>query len=219
MVTRAQTRANYDRLSRWYDLMAGSSERKYRELGLRMLDLQTGERAVEIGSGTGQALLDLSRSAGAPGAVVGLDLSGGMCRVARDRLAAAGSGSALAAVACADAVALPLSGNAFDAVFMSFTLELFDAADMSRVLEECRRVLREAGRLGVVCMSESSPPNLMTRLYTWVHRRFPAVVDCRPISVSDLLEKHSLHTTQVTRGSMWGLPVEIVVATKAAVTA
>jgi ubiquinone/menaquinone biosynthesis C-methylase UbiE len=219
MVTRAQTRANYDRLSRWYDLMAGSSERKYRELGLRMLDLQAGERAVEIGSGTGQALLDLSRSAGVAGAAVGLDLSEGMCRVARDRLAEARLGSPLAAVACADAVALPLPDRAFDAVFMSFALELFDAADMSRVLEECRRVLRNTGRLGIVCMSESGPPNLMTRLYIWAHRRFPAVVDCRPISVSGLLEKYGLHTTQVTRGSMWGLPVEVVIATRGALTA
>ena len=64
MVTRAQTQANYGRLSRWYDLLAGSSERKYCELGLRMLDVRSGERVLETGSGP-------------TGSAVGMDLSGG----------------------------------------------------------------------------------------------------------------------------------------------
>ena len=219
MISRTQTRANYDRLSRWYDLLAGSSERKYRELGLRMLAVRPGERVLEIGSSTGQALLAITRSAFPDGMAVGVDLSGGMCRVARGRLIQAGSAAAPAAIICGDATSLSCPSDSFDAIFMSFTLELFDAADMASVLEECRRVLRDDGRLGVVALTESGRPNLMQRLYVWAHRRFPAWIDCRPIPVADILAKHSFRIVDATSASMWGLSVEVTVASKGTRTA
>jgi ubiquinone/menaquinone biosynthesis C-methylase UbiE len=219
MITKAQTRANYDRLSRWYDLLAGPSERTHRELGLRKLNVRPGARVLEIGPGTGHALLALARSAGAASSAVGVDLSGGMCRVARGRLTQAGLSSSPAAIVCGDAVGLPFQNDAFDVVFMSFTLELFDAAEIASVLEECRRVLREDGRLGVVALNESGQPNLMTRLYNWAHRHFPAWVDCRPIPVTDILAEHSFRVDNVTCVSMWGLPVEVAVASKGTSTA
>jgi ubiquinone/menaquinone biosynthesis C-methylase UbiE len=214
MVTRSQTRANYDRLSRWYDLFAGPSERKYCELGLDKLDVRPGTRVLEIGSGTGHASLALARSTGASGLAVGVDLSMGMCRVARGRLTQSGLSSSHAAIICGDAIGLPFRSDVFDIVFMSFTLELFDAADMASVLEECWRVLRDDGRLGVVALSESGQPNLMQRLYVWAHRHFPAWIDCRPIPVTDILAEHNFRIDDVICGSMWGLPVEVVVASK-----
>jgi ubiquinone/menaquinone biosynthesis C-methylase UbiE len=164
-------------------------------------------------------LLALARSAGAAGSAVGLDLSGGMCRVARGRLTRGGLSSSPAAIVCGDAVGLPFHNDAFDVVFMSFTLELFDAADMASVLEECRRVLRDDGRLGVVALTETGRSNLMQRLYTWAHRRFPAWIDCRPIPVADILAEHSFRIDDATCASMWGLPVEVAVASKGISTA
>ncbi len=210
---RARTRANYDRLSRWYDLFAGSSERKYCELGLGLLDVHPGERVLEIGPGTGHALLALAQAVGATGAAWGVDLSQGMCRVARERLAHA-EPSPLATLLCGDAVSLPFPADAFDAIFMSFTLELFDDTDMARVLDECHRVLRAGGRLGVVALAETGRPSLMTRLYAWTHRHLPDVVDCRPIRVTDALIRSDFYVNSVTRGSLWGLPVEIAIAGK-----
>ena len=69
---------------------------------------------------------------------------------------------------------------------MSFTLELFEPADVALVLADIRRVIRPTGRLGVVAMAESASSNAMIDAYKWLHRHFPHFVDCRPINVVDL---------------------------------
>jgi ubiquinone/menaquinone biosynthesis C-methylase UbiE len=232
--TRAQTRANYDRLSRWYDLFSGGAERALRREGIRALAVQQGERLVEIGAGTGAALVELAQAAGPEGLVVGVDLSPGMCRITQLRLVpdprpirdatdcrVSRSRSATgtvrtdthlrAAAICGDATHAPLATGVFDAAFMSFTLELFDEGDMSAVLAECWRVLRPGGRLGVVAMAEPVRATPMTRLYAWSHARFPTTVDCRPIAVSQVLARGGFRVERLMRRSLWGLPVEVAV--------
>jgi ubiquinone/menaquinone biosynthesis C-methylase UbiE len=213
-VSRAQTRANYDRLSRWYDVLAGSSETRYRELGLRGLEVHPGERVLEIGPGTGHALLTLAQTVGPTGAAWGLDLSPAMCQMARQRLGTMQAPAGPAVVVCGDAISLPVVSGVFDAIFMSFTLELFEAEDMEKVLKECWRLLRMQGRLGVVALSDRGQPSLTRRMYAWAHRRFPAWIDCRPIAVADTLTQYEFHIRSATEGSMWGLPVEVVIAGK-----
>lgn len=64
---------------------------------------------------------------------------------------------------------LPIPEGCFDAVFMSFALELFDESDTRTVLAECRRVLMPGGRLCIVAMAQPVRPNPMIRLYAWAH--------------------------------------------------
>jgi ubiquinone/menaquinone biosynthesis C-methylase UbiE len=198
--------ANYDKLSRWYDLFSGS-EKRFTEAGLRMLDIKPGERVLEIGCGTGHALTRLSAT---DGRVVGLDLSAGM--LARARRTGSRSRGPRAEFCQGDTVRLPFKSNSFNAVFLSFTLELFPETEIPLVLAECRRVLRWDGRLGVVSLAKEN--TRMVRLYEWFHARWPQVVDCRPIYVHAALIKAGFEVQEARRMTMWGLPVETIVAAK-----
>jgi ubiquinone/menaquinone biosynthesis C-methylase UbiE len=213
--TKDAARAAYDRLSRSYDLLAGSSETQFMRLGLELLDARAGETILEIGSGTGKALVELCFKVGKQGSVHGMDLSTGMLRVARKRLA----GASLPGEVCllvGDGAKLPYKDECFSAVFMSFTLELFDTPEIPAVLSECRRVLQGGGRLGVVSMLKSEHPGLMERVYEWAHEKLPAYADCRPIDAQGVIQAAGFTLEKREVRNMWGLPVEVVVARKEA---
>ncbi|RPI34483.1 MAG: class I SAM-dependent methyltransferase, partial [Chloroflexota bacterium] len=142
--SKATARNNYNRLSRWYDLVSGSTEKKYREYGLRELNAREGEHVLEIGFGTGHCLLALARAVGSRGQVFGLDLSEGMAAISRQRLQKAGLVDRVD-LRVGDATCLPFDPGSLDAVFMSFTLELFDTPELPVVLEQIQRALRPAG--------------------------------------------------------------------------
>jgi demethylmenaquinone methyltransferase/2-methoxy-6-polyprenyl-1,4-benzoquinol methylase len=212
LTSKAQTRAFYDKISRVYDLLAEHSEAPVRRIGLTILDVGKGERILEIGSGTGRCLAALTAAVGPGGAVHGIDLSEGMLRKARERLRREPPPGVLE-LACGDAAHLPYASDTFDAIFTSFTLELFDTPEIPRVLSECRRVLRPDGRIVVVGMSKEGPRSAMVHAFEWTHRHFPAFLDCRPIFVRQALEDAGLTIGETRLVEMW-VPVEIVLARK-----
>jgi ubiquinone/menaquinone biosynthesis C-methylase UbiE len=210
-VSNEMRRANYDRLSRWYDLLSNSSEQPYRRLGLELLGIQAGEIVLEIGFGTGQALVDLAAASGDSGRVYGIDLSQGMRHVAQERMEQAGLAQRVALL-CGDALELPFAGQSFDAAFMSFTLELFEQQEIGQVLLECRRVLRTGGRLGVVALARKPRPNWVVSLYDWAHEKFPVAIDCRPICTSEAVDAAGFQIVRCIEKTMWGLPVDALLA-------
>lgn len=211
--TKAEAQVSYDRMSRWYDLLAGIAERRYKTAGLEMLAAQPGERVLEIGFGTGACLLPLAEGVGTSGKVAGIDLSPGMLAVAERKLEKAGLRERVE-LTLGDAARLPFPNAAFDAVYTSFTLELFDTPEIPVVLAGILRVLRPGGRLGVAAMSKRGG-GLIVRLYEWFHRNFEAYADCRPIYTRQSLEQAGFEVTAERQMSMFGLPVDVLLSVKA----
>jgi len=55
---------------------------------------------------------------------------------------------------------------------------------------------------------------VMVRLYEWAHDNFTKYADCRPIYVQAAIEEAGFQIDGLTEMSMFGLPVDIVVAKK-----
>lgn len=205
----AEARQSYNRMSGWYDLFSGS-EKKFSQAGLRLLDVRAGERVLELGAGTGHALAEMARRGAR---LTALDLAEGMLHAARERSQAAGLEGAAVDFIQGDALNLPFQSGIFDAVFISFTLELVDTPEIPLVLAECCRVLRPGARVGVVALAREARTSV--RVYEWFHARLPTLVDCRPIFACQAVQAAGFEIAACEVKSMWRLPVEILVGRKA----
>jgi demethylmenaquinone methyltransferase/2-methoxy-6-polyprenyl-1,4-benzoquinol methylase len=211
--SKAEAKQYYDRISKVYDYLAGVFERKYAGIALNKLSIEEGEIVLEIGFGTGHCLKRIAESVGEAGKVYGVDISSGMLEVARKRLGKARL-MKRAELYCGDAAVLPYDDGIFDAVFMSFTLELFDTAEIPAVLKEVNRVLKPGGRTGIAAMSRENENSLMLRLYEWAHKKWPSYADCRPIYLERSLTGAGYDIRDREMLKLSGLPVEIVIANK-----
>jgi demethylmenaquinone methyltransferase/2-methoxy-6-polyprenyl-1,4-benzoquinol methylase len=206
------TRRYYDRISLVYDLLADASEQEIRDYGTQALALAPGERVLEVGFGTGHALVAMARAIGPTGLVCGVDISAGMAAIAQERLERA---ACQVALVIGDARALCFSAHCFDAIFFSFTLERF-GTDISLVLSEARRVLCPEGRVGIVAMDDTLEPGSGSSVYHWLHQHFPHAVDCAPIDVVGVIEGAGFTVETIRPARIWTLPVKAVVARMAA---
>lgn len=211
--SKAEAQGTYDRISKWYDLLEGIWEKKARYAGLQKLEAKKGESVLEVGFGTGHSIQVLAHSVGKSGRVYGIDLSSRMLHIAQHRVSKARL-SETVSLMHGDAEYLPFKAECFDALFLSFTLELFDTPEIPKVISECRRVLRSSGRICIVSLSKMGRSTWMRILYEWGHRSFPKLLDCRPIYVKNVLEDAGFQILDETLMFLVGLPVEIVLACK-----
>jgi len=209
--TKAQAKKSYDRISHFYDYFAGGFERNYSNVALEQLNIKKGETVLEIGFGTGHCLKQIAKLVGKTGKVYGVDISSGMLEVAKKRLEKASLMDRVE-LYCGDAVKMPYDEHLFDAVFMSFTLELFDTPEIPMILNEIKRVLKFEGRLGIVSMSKEDGKSILLKLYEWAHEKIPNYVDCRPIYVEQSIKEAGFEIKNKEKVKVFGLPLEIVVS-------
>lgn len=136
------TRKIYDIQSNFYDATFGRLVRRRVATAIGHLRLQPGQRVLDIGIGTGQSLQHYPAHA----RVVGIDLSPGMLREARQKILRHGWGHV--AIVRANALQLPFDADQFDHVFISHVISV--VSDPVALLREAQRVARPQARIVIV---------------------------------------------------------------------
>ena len=212
--TKEEAKQAYDRLSKFYDYTLGLLGRKYSEMALERLSLVEGETVLEIGVGTGHCLKWIAGLVGPAGKACGIDISSSMIERTKKRLEKEALANR-AELCCAEATCLPFNEGAFDAVFMSFALEVIDTPEIPSVLARIKEVLKPGGRLGILDMSRENGKSVFLKLYEWMHNRCPKYLGSRPIYAEQCLIDAGYQIRSKERIRIFRLPAEIIVAIKA----
>jgi phosphatidylethanolamine/phosphatidyl-N-methylethanolamine N-methyltransferase len=138
----SSTRNIYDFHSVFYDITFGRLVRKRIARAISHMNIQSGDRVLDLGIGTGASLDYYPRHAD----ITGIDLSGGMLRECRKKLQ--GRRLAPTRLIQANALELPFREDAFDHVFISHVISV--VSDPYRLIREAQRVLKANARIVIV---------------------------------------------------------------------
>ncbi len=127
----------YSQRAAAYDSLWSPAIQPLGERLLERLPLAGAERVIDVGTGAG-VLLPAIRRAAPRAAILGIDRSEGMLKLARQRHDGP--------LALMDAQSLDLPDDRFDAAVVAFVL--FHLPDPQRCLQEVFRVLKPGGRVG-----------------------------------------------------------------------
>jgi phosphatidylethanolamine/phosphatidyl-N-methylethanolamine N-methyltransferase len=143
--------AVYDKLAKVYDFTFGPTLHPGRLRAIDRMDIQPGERVLEVGVGTGINLSLYPDNC----SVTGIDFSESMLEIARER--AARKDIRNVRLVQMDAADLKFADNSFDIVYAPYLISV--VPDPVRVAGEMRRVCRPGGR--VILLNHFLSPNLI----------------------------------------------------------
>jgi demethylmenaquinone methyltransferase/2-methoxy-6-polyprenyl-1,4-benzoquinol methylase len=163
-----QVRAMFDRIARVYDplnsVMTAGLHHRWRERAADLAAIGTGDRVLDVATGTGDLAVALSERVAPGGEVVGCDFSEGMLELAREK-------APELQFEWANALELPYEDGSFDAATVGFGARNF--SDLARGLAEMTRVVRPGGRVVVLEITTPQRPPLSTFFRVWFDRVVP----------------------------------------------
>jgi ubiquinone/menaquinone biosynthesis C-methylase UbiE len=140
--------AGYNRSASAYDMAAGMYL-KTLWMMLSRLSIQPFPAVLDVGCGTGLALLEVARELSPTSKLVGVDMSEGMLEVARAKAKAFGFP---ASFVHGDIEQIDLPAESFDLIISSGVYHWF--SDRAAVTKKLARLLRPGGQIVISCVAE-----------------------------------------------------------------
>jgi phosphatidylethanolamine/phosphatidyl-N-methylethanolamine N-methyltransferase len=189
----------YEKLASVYDLAFGPTLQAGRKRALERMNIQPGERVLEVGVGTGINLSLYPK----PCAVTGIDFSSSMLEKARERVAREGLRNLR--LLQMDAADLKFADDSFDIVYAPYLISV--VPDPVKVAREMRRVCRVGGRI-IFLNHFLSPQTLLSRVERTIspftiHIGFKADLDLPGFLAQSELQPVSIEKVNVPR--IWSL--------------
>ncbi len=215
MLTHQQATAFYDRLGARQDWQAFYETPATRDL-IAHASFETAQSVFEFGCGTGAfAERILARHLPPQTSYLAVDSSSTMVRLARSRLAR--FGDRVTVRQTDGSLQFDEISGSFERFVSNYVLDLLSAADVAAVVAEAHRLLAPGGRLCLVSLTRGSTP--LARLVTWawtrIHALQPRLVGgCRPVELLDCLPSTHWHIDYTQVITRFGIPSEVVVASK-----
>ena len=168
----AQVREMFDRIAGIYDrlntVMTAGLHHQWRRRAGDLTALASGDKALDVATGTGDLALELAGRVGADGQVIGVDFAERMLDLARAK-----AGGLPIRFEVANALSLPFADGKFDAATVGFGARNFD--DLERGLSEMARVVRPGGRVVVLEITTPRRQPLRSFFELWFERAVPAL--------------------------------------------
>ena len=191
----------YEKLASVYDLAFGPALQPGRVRALQQMDIQPGERVLEVGVGTGINLSLYPRSC----EITGIDFSDSMLEKARDRVARDGLRQTRMRLLQMDAADLKFADDAFDIVYAPYLISV--VPDPVKVAQEMCRVCRPGGR--IIFLNHFLSPNALVSRFErlispfTIHIGFKADLDLSAFLAQSALAPVSIEKVNVPR--IWSL--------------
>ncbi len=177
----------YSAYSGFYDLIFGKFFNDARAIAVDLLDLQPGNRVLEVGVGTGLSLPLYPR----PCTVIGIDLTGPMLRQGVKRIRKKGLDHIR--LQQMDATHMGFRDGSFDAVTAAYVIST--VPDPKRVLAEMIRVCRPDGKIVLLNHFSNNNP-IVSRLEKKISPLCSRIGFRSDLSMESLLEESGLTIEQ-----------------------
>lgn len=189
----------YDKLAKVYDLTFGPTLHPGRLQAIQRMNIQPGERVLEVGVGTGINLSLYPKQC----SVIGIDFSSSMLEKGRER--AARKGIRNVRLLQMDAADLKFADDSFDIVYAPYLISV--VPDPVRVAQEMHRVCRAGGR--IIFLNHFLSPNpLLSRIERLIspftiHIGFKADLDLPAFLAQANVQPVSIEKVNIPR--IWSL--------------
>jgi ubiquinone/menaquinone biosynthesis C-methylase UbiE len=215
MLTHQQATSFYNHLGAKQDWQAFYEAHATRAL-IAHASFKTAQAVFEFGCGTGTfAQQVLAHHLPPQATYLAVDSSATMVHLAQARLER--FGARVMVRQTDDSLQFAEDSGSCDRFVSTYVLDLLSASDIAQLLSEAHRLLVAEGRLCLVSLTHGLTP--LARLVSWSWRHLHAlepqfVGGCRPVELRDYLPPTNFHIDYAQVITRFGVPSEVVVASK-----